>query len=575
MRFFLFLFSFFSSFLILPLETLSQNSSLQLFDSLAKEASKISFSQGAQVRQIINQLYQIANQHPDHLSLKWKCMYQEAELHYAQGVYDSVSARRIQHELQQPELKEEPFYNALLHYSLAMNNVSKGSYDEAFRLTLHSMEKFKQLKDSLFIARSLMTLGRICLYIESFHMAKDYYKQALHYTNPDLLEYYQIYSNITIVQGDLDAAVDSLLKLAPYLDKNEKGLSASNYVNIGNIYLMKKEYDKSIHYFTMAKNLSQFIDNVRFLSTLYQNLGSYYLEIEDLDQAYQNFQIAKKIAEHSKSPDLIAPILNVLSLIHQKFRNTDSAYFYLRAYDTVRNEIVKNANPIEVYQSYISAFLEGSKKELIIKEQEVLLNKRRYIVTVVSALAVILLIASWLVILQQQKRHSHQQTLLKEAENKDLEERLQSKQLIEKLQEERIDAQTRELTSFSLALSTKNYLLQQIGVAVKRLTGDQAALDEIRQIIKNNLNTEKTWDDFVLHFEKVHPSFFNRIKSVCNDLSVSDLRLCAYFRIGMSSKQIAQMLNIAPESIKTHRYRIKKKLGLDESQKLDEFIRNI
>ena len=55
----------------------------------------------------------------------------------------------------------------------------------------------------------------------------------------------------------------------------------------------------------------------------------------------------------------------------------------------------------------------------------------------------------------------------------------------------------------------------------------------------------------------------------------NELRLCAYFRIGMSIKQIAQILNVSPESIRIHRYRLKKKLMLGEEENIDDFIRNV
>jgi DNA-binding HTH domain-containing proteins len=77
------------------------------------------------------------------------------------------------------------------------------------------------------------------------------------------------------------------------------------------------------------------------------------------------------------------------------------------------------------------------------------------------------------------------------------------------------------------------------------------------------------------HFNKVHPSFFDKLKEMCNNLTENNLRMCAYFRIGMSAKQVAQILNVSTETIKNGRYRLKRKLGLEEEQDLDDFIRNI
>ena len=81
----------------------------------------------------------------------------------------------------------------------------------------------------------------------------------------------------------------------------------------------------------------------------------------------------------------------------------------------------------------------------------------------------------------------------------------------------------------------------------------------------------------MMHFSKIHPRFFQRLKKVpcAKALTENELRMCAYFRIGMTAKQIAQILNVSPEAIRINRYRIKKKLMLTEADDLDDFIRNV
>lgn len=59
------------------------------------------------------------------------------------------------------------------------------------------------------------------------------------------------------------------------------------------------------------------------------------------------------------------------------------------------------------------------------------------------------------------------------------------------------------------------------------------------------------------------------------ELTENDLRLCAYIRIGMRAKEIASMLQVTSASVNTHRYRLRKKLGLDKDASLDDFVRDI
>ena len=78
-----------------------------------------------------------------------------------------------------------------------------------------------------------------------------------------------------------------------------------------------------------------------------------------------------------------------------------------------------------------------------------------------------------------------------------------------------------------------------------------------------------------LHFDSVHPDFFRKLKKLSAELTENDLRLCAYIRIGLRAKQIAEMLSVSPDSVNSNRYRLRKKFGLQRGDSLDDFIRRI
>lgn len=162
-----------------------------------------------------------------------------------------------------------------------------------------------------------------------------------------------------------------------------------------------------------------------------------------------------------------------------------------------------------------------------------------------------------------------------------METKLENEKHLQQLQarqhQEILEAKAREIASYSLLVSNKNQILQQIADIAKRIPGSLPEASEIQNIVKSNINTDKDWEDFMLHFKKIHPCFFQRLKEFpcSNELTENELRLCAYFRIGMSNKQIAQILNVSPESVRMHRYRLKKKFALKEESNLDDFIRNL
>ena len=94
-------------------------------------------------------------------------------------------------------------------------------------------------------------------------------------------------------------------------------------------------------------------------------------------------------------------------------------------------------------------------------------------------------------------------------------------------------------------------------------------------MVSDSLKGDDEWNRFKIHFEKVHPDFFNKLKSESNELTENDLRLCAYIKIGMRAKDIAAMLSVSPASVNTNRYRLRRKLGLTKEDSLDDYIRKI
>ena len=142
-----------------------------------------------------------------------------------------------------------------------------------------------------------------------------------------------------------------------------------------------------------------------------------------------------------------------------------------------------------------------------------------------------------------------------------------------------IDSKNREISSTTLILSEKNNRLKELLKQVERfneegeLGREQSSM--LSKQIKSNLTVDDEWKYFKLHFEKVHPEYFTKLKEIAPSLSENDLRLCAYVRIGMTNKQIGQMLSVLPETVKTARYRMRKKIGLEGQETLEDFLRRI
>lgn len=161
-----------------------------------------------------------------------------------------------------------------------------------------------------------------------------------------------------------------------------------------------------------------------------------------------------------------------------------------------------------------------------------------------------------------QSRHHH---WLIEKENEQISLEIQAEKDRNEQLQHKLDTNNRELVSNSLYIHQKNKLLDDL----KKQLHD---IDELYPHVKHpGIKTIKTslrehkfldaeWDKFRLHFEQVHPGFFEKLKSKHANLTNNELRLYAYFHINLSTKEIAALLNIEAASVRQAKARLNKKL---------------
>ena len=182
------------------------------------------------------------------------------------------------------------------------------------------------------------------------------------------------------------------------------------------------------------------------------------------------------------------------------------------------------------------------------------------------------------------RRHQEkiQEQLQKEKEEQLRQEAIATEQRIVRLRNEQLQSdlagKSRELANSAMNIVYKNELLQKIREEIaalkdssgKRLGDDQ--LKRIQKVIDEGLNDERDWNLFEKSFNEAHENFFKKLKVKHPELVPNDLKLCAYLRMNMSSKEIASLLNISVRGVEIRRYRLRKKLNLEHDKNLTEFF---
>ncbi|NRD22243.1 transcriptional regulator [Winogradskyella litoriviva] len=173
------------------------------------------------------------------------------------------------------------------------------------------------------------------------------------------------------------------------------------------------------------------------------------------------------------------------------------------------------------------------------------------------------------------KYQKEQQKLLRE---KTLENEKRIVQLKNEALQSDIKSKSKQLANNAMALVKKNESLQEIKKELminKEGFQNYYAYKKLLKKVDNSIVLKDEWEVFEYNFNQVHDEFFIKLKQQHPKITPKDLKICAYIKMNLSSKEIAPLLNISVRGVETHRYRLKKKLNLDNDTSVVDYLLNI
>jgi DNA-binding CsgD family transcriptional regulator len=179
----------------------------------------------------------------------------------------------------------------------------------------------------------------------------------------------------------------------------------------------------------------------------------------------------------------------------------------------------------------------------------------------------------------QQKRNEEEQRRLSYLHSLELD---RTEKEIIALQKDKLEGElefkTKELATVTMHLVKRGGIVlgikQELLALIKKLNIPDPAT-QFRSVFKMFTDIEKNddeWNQFAIYFDQVHNNFISILKAKFPGLSATDLKLCAYLRLNLSSKEIAQLLNISLKGVEISRYRVRKKLGISSEINLYDFL---
>ncbi|HET8829987.1 MAG TPA: triple tyrosine motif-containing protein, partial [Pelobium sp.] len=205
-----------------------------------------------------------------------------------------------------------------------------------------------------------------------------------------------------------------------------------------------------------------------------------------------------------------------------------------------------------------------------------------YLVYLLLAIVTVFVVRVWY--FRKLAKHQKALALHLQQERDELlkQEAIANQQRLSQLKNEQLQAELnskgREVTNSAMNIVYKNELLQKIKDEIANLKdaqGQKLSDEQLRRLqktIDEGINDERDWNLFEASFNETHENFFKKLKSAHPDLVPNDLKLCAFLRMNMSSKEMASLLNISVRGVEIRRYRLRKKLDLPHEKNLNEFL---
>jgi ligand-binding sensor domain-containing protein len=223
-----------------------------------------------------------------------------------------------------------------------------------------------------------------------------------------------------------------------------------------------------------------------------------------------------------------------------------------------------------------------------------------YETTLFIGFYVIILIAVlvWLFLYVKRKseKGAREMEILKEKEMQEQEEMFRAdakekeKEIValknQKLQYE-LRHKSQELANSTMNVIRKNEILLELNNNIDKVYDEidksdtsgailaiKKRLKNMQQEIKQNIERDDNWKKFAENFDMIYENYLKRLKEQFPTLSKSDLKLCAYLKMGLSSKDIAPLMNMSFRSVEMCRYRLRKKMDLSRDINLMDFLQN-
>lgn len=458
---------------------------------------------------------------------------------------------------------------------LGMINQNMGNYNIALNHIHEGLDIFQKAGDSVRLADSYTHLAAIESNLENREKSIEYNLLALEIYEKYKDVYYQsqalndIGQAYLLMEDYLNARIFLERGLKKSIEANSRSITGTINTNLGKVELALKQPENAMKFFDAALEIQQKLKETRKQLITKNQVGVAYIQMQRPSNA---ITILSEVIENAERIDSKSTLRYAYYYRHESYQLLKDYASALRDYEKYKalsDTLFNKDKSRQIEELRTMHDLEQKEYELAFQEEEIktlnqeveinTLRKKLYAGGMITFVAVsALLIFGFRQRMKKNKIEREKQ---------------------EEILRQEIEYKKKELASQTLHLVQKNTFIQELKENLERIKGSPELFKiEFRRIVmllKRENASDKDWQVFKSYFSEVHDNFDLKLKAIYREISEKELRMASFIKMKLSTKEIAALFNVLPDSVLKSKYRLKKKLHVDKETDLYQFLSNL
>ncbi len=415
-----------------------------------------------------------------------------------------------------------------------------------------SLKIYEDLEDKFGIGATFCRIGTLYFDQKDYDKAEDYYRNSIRLAR-EIESQEGIASNLNNLAKVYSAKQEYVKALETYrealninIETRNAYLEASNYLNIADVYLKMKDFSAALKNIEQAETIFEKIGNKLRLAKCHILLSEIKLENGQSIESGILAQKALALGKEQGYKEITADAAGLLYKIKIAQKDSSAAFRYFILEKQYQDSLFLAEKQKTLTGLELQYQFEKNEQDLKIARQ-----RRNVAIIVISGCLFFSIIIFFLILKQL---------------------RLKAKKLkLEKVANEReLEFKNKEMVLNVMSLMKKNEMLADLSEKLIRIEKEATSpeskdtLNKVAKELQKNQD-EEIWKEFSTRFKEVHGEFYDTLLKRFPALTPNELKLCAFLRLNMSSKDIAELTGQRISSLETARYRLRQKLGIANS----------